>query len=214
MSTSKTTTKLGLPLPQPGDKPDWYDLGALCQLLENLFGAVNGFATLDKDGNAVQMPAGAVPNTRKILGNPLSGDITLAQFIAAGLCPAPEIGNWTLTIHGSNIAGSPVFTVAYANYCKLGKYVYIEAGITLSSKGGMTGWLQIGGLPFASAYENRLGIHRVSGISGISGPIVPVILGNTITPISESSVGSAWDVTADKITDTFSFALSGMYRAV
>ncbi|HEX3018557.1 MAG TPA: hypothetical protein VHP31_11995 [Caproicibacter sp.] len=156
----------------------------------------------------------AVPNTRKIAGLAMNADITLAQLISAGLCPASESGTWTPIIHGSDVAGSPAFTVAYANYCKLGKYVYIEAGITLSSKGGMAGWIQIGGLPFASAYENRLGMHRVSGISGISGPIVPVILGNTITPISESSAGSAWDVTADKITDTFSFALSGMYRAV
>lgn len=85
MSVSKTTTKFGLPLPQPGDKPDWYDVGAVSQQIENLAGAKNGFATLDANGNAVQMPVNAVPQTRTIAGLDLSKDRTLTELTAAGL---------------------------------------------------------------------------------------------------------------------------------
>lgn len=152
MSTSKTTTKLGLPLPQPGDRPDWFDFGAACQLLENLFGMANGFATLDKDGNAVQMPAAAVPQTRTFAGLDLSKDRTLAELIAAGLCPAPtDWLPWTPYLYGTATSGSPTYASQVGYYRKLGPLVVVKFQVEITAKGGMTGDICVGGLPFAPA---------------------------------------------------------------
>lgn len=91
----------------------------------------------------------AVPSTRALAGLPLSGDLTLAQLVAAGLCPAPEGGSWTPTLYGEAAAGLPVFNTASGTYYKVGRLVYLYGLIQISNRGGMAGNVHIGGLPFA-----------------------------------------------------------------
>lgn len=149
MSVSKTTTKFGLPLPQPGDIPDWYDLGAASQKLDDLAGATNGIATLDTDGNAAQMSAAAVPKTRKIAGLDLTKDRTLAELIAAGLCPAPtDWFSWTPYLYGTIVAGTPTYASQVGYYRKIGPLVCVKFQVEITAKGGMTGSICVGGLPF------------------------------------------------------------------
>ena len=104
-------------------------------------------ATLDANGNVVQMPAAAVPNTRKIAGLAMNADITLAQLIAVGLCAAPESGVWTPTLYGGTATGTPTYVAQSGTYHKIGTHVTLNGAIQISAKGGMAGGLMIGGLP-------------------------------------------------------------------
>lgn len=113
--------------------------------------------------------AGKVPATRAVLGLPLSADITLAQFIVAGLAAGtngqandsamlggvdaanfPQIssGVWTPTLFGDSTAGSPTYTQQAGMWYKIGELVVILLLIQISSKGGMAGNVRVGGLPF------------------------------------------------------------------
>lgn len=177
MSVSKTTTKLGLPLPQPGDKPDWYDFGAASQRLDDIAGAANGIATLDTSGKVAQMPAGAVPQTRTFAGLDLSKDRTLAELIAAGLAagtngqandsaklggvdaanfPQMSSGTWTPTLKGITAAGTPTYTVQAGSWHKVGKWCLINFTVGISTKGGMSGILRIDGLPFVPSENSAI----------------------------------------------------------
>lgn len=91
----------------------------------------------------------AVPNTRKIAGLAMSADITLAQLIAAGLCPAPESGDWVPTLYGQTATGAPTYLMQEAKYIKIGNFVAIFIqNLSISSIGGMAGNVAIGSLPF------------------------------------------------------------------
>lgn len=95
----------------------------------------------------------SVPNTQKIAGLAMNADITLAQLISAGLCPAPESGAWTPIIYGRTTAGSPTYTTQSGKYCKLGKFVHLEFDLVVSALGGATGQIMIGGQPFVNQDE-------------------------------------------------------------
>lgn len=211
MSVSKTTTKFGLPLPQPGDMPDWYDFGAASQKLDDLAGTNNGIATLDANGNVVQMPAAAVPNTRKILGNPLSADITLAQLITAGLCPAPESGEWTPALAGRVTTGSPTYAEQYGAYVKINNLVFIFANIQLASVGGMTGGITLEGLPYSSGVCCSLNSSYLTDVSGLSGPLTAITNnGATAAFVSFGADGINWE-TNNWMQDNAHIELSGLY---
>lgn len=79
------------------------------------------------------------PQTRTIASLPLSADITLAQLIAAGLCPVPESGTWTPTIYGKTAAGIPTYTTQSGKYYKIGNLVHLEFDVAISALGGATG---------------------------------------------------------------------------
>lgn len=91
------------------------------------------------------------PLTRTVAGLPLTGDITLAQLIAAGLSPAQETGTWTPAYY----AGSTEVNVATtrASYVKTGKTVLITLATAASDAISDSGALTIDGLPFVPAID-------------------------------------------------------------
>ena len=117
--------------------------------------------------------AAKAPLTRTIAGLSLSADLTLAQLTAAGLASGDNSGNannalklggvqaanfaqvssgtWTPTIFGETVAGSPVYTEHDGEWVKIGNMVFIVFTVYITSKGGMTGNLHLGGLPFSAS---------------------------------------------------------------
>lgn len=62
-----------------------------------------------------------------------------------------EEGTWTPSIKGSTSASGQAYTEQAGNYVKIGKQVTAWAKIVLSTLGTITGNVEIGELPFASA---------------------------------------------------------------
>lgn len=107
----------------------------------------------------------AVPNTRKIAGLAMGADITLAQLIAAGLCPAPEGPlPWTPTLFGTTTAGTPTYVIHSGSFYKIGKLVLGSFDLQISSLGGVAGNILVGGLPSTPSY----GVMTPTLLSGIN----------------------------------------------
>ena len=111
-------------------------------------------------------------------------DAKLKQLDAAisGLA-AYKSGAWTPTILGSGAAGSPTYTVKVGSYEKVGRQVTARFYVAWSGISGLSGNLQVGGLPFASTVTtndfgagilfNTTGITLTSGYSWLGLQIVP-----------------------------------------
>lgn len=135
----------------------------------------------------------AVPQTRIVAGKALSADIALADLIAAGLCAAPESGAWTPTVYGATTVGTPTYSVAPSGWWyKIGKLVIISMLFVMSSKGGMTGAVMIGGLPFSAKPYGALCIHWTHS---------PVLYVNGTTVYTEVDA-SAWSDTEPMYSST------------
>lgn len=113
-----------------------------------------------------------VPNTRKIAGINLQDDILLSELVAAGLAAGTggaannalalggveaanyaqvSSGTWTPTLYGLTTEGNPTYTSRQGWYYKIGSLVYMTCSVAISDKGGISGTLAIGGLPFSTA---------------------------------------------------------------
>lgn len=84
---------------------------------------------------------------------PITTDVRLFHVPIAAYA-SEYITTWTPTIAGKTTAGTPVYAGRGGTVVKRGKTVHVTGWINLSSKGGMAGELQIGGLPFTVANEN------------------------------------------------------------
>lgn len=133
----------------------------------------NGIGGLDESGKFApeQVPEmDYVPTTRTVAGLPLASDLALTQLTAAGLAsgdasgnaqnalklggyaasnfPQVSSGTWTLGLSGTTTAGNPVFLNRDASWIKIGKLVVLFFEFTLTSLGGMSGNIQVTGLPY------------------------------------------------------------------
>ena len=151
------------------------------------------------------------PQSRTIAGLPLSSDLTLAQLIAAGLCSAPDGPHpWTPILYGDSAAGNPTYTVRSGTYYKIGKIVFYEFIITISSLGGITNIPLIGGLPFAGA---ELGSATIKEVSGESANIAGLQTSAGRFVMMAYSATSNAAVFVSGITDSFHIRASGWYLA-
>ena len=66
-----------------------------------------------------------------------------------------ETGTWTPTFTGSTGAGTVSYSAQYGSYVKIGKMVYLQGRIGISSKSGQTGMGGIGNLPFSPSALNN-----------------------------------------------------------
>ena len=107
-------------------------------------GAANGLASLDAQKKLVQMPTAT--------------DV--------GATPKVESGSWTPVLCGGTTAGSPSFVAQpQGKYFKFGNLVIVTLSFQLSGKGGMTGQVKIGGLPFQAAAHGCLDITSAYGFT-------------------------------------------------
>lgn len=174
----------------------------------------------------VKIDQSSVPNTRKIAGINLQDDILLSELVAAGLAegtggaannalalggiaaanyPKISSGTWTPVLYGTTTAGNPTYLHNDAQYDIIGKRVHLRARIVITSKGGMSGSILIGGLPFASDLFpiTAGGVH--GAVSGTSAVPITASVDAASNVISLWKSGGSLILTDTDITDNFAF---------
>ena len=128
-----------------------------------------------------------------------------------------ETGLFTPILYGVTTAGTPTYAVQQGSYYRLGNLVHAYIRIDLTSKGGMTGALRIGGLPFgaSSAYVSQ-------GV--LPGHLVGLTYGTNKIPIftagGQNYLSGIWLndgnialLDTSSLSDTFNIRLVFVYRA-
>jgi hypothetical protein len=132
-----------------------------------------------------------------------------------------EQGTWTPTFFGTGTAGSPTYTVQKGSYTRVGRVVHVTGYVGISAIGGMTGNLQIGGLPFTSLNVSGMyGAYSVAEYGGLTmaiGNFLPTLetsINNTTITIlnSGSSSGSAQQTITNTSASSY-IIFSGFYFA-
>lgn len=103
------------------------------------------------DVNQIQVPA----NTTKCNNagsTAVLKDCTTAQMLTMlGLTGISySQGTWTPTLLGTGTAGTPTYTNQTGTYEVVGRQVVVRFNLQVSALGGPTGFMLVGGLPFAS----------------------------------------------------------------
>ncbi|TCL44096.1 hypothetical protein [Harryflintia acetispora] len=122
-------------------------------------------------------------------------------------------GEWTPFLYGSTTEGNPTYTARDGFYCKIGPLVVCKGSIVISSKGGMSGALKIGGLPFAAirSFSQPSAVIRDTNLA--AGHIITGTIANyTSLAIIQSSNTTGGSLQASEINDNFYFTnFSAMY---
>jgi hypothetical protein len=119
-----------------------------------------------------------------------------------------EESSWTPAMYGSTIAGTPSFSNQIGSYIRIGKIVIATFRVKLSSKGGMTGDVFIGGLPYAIASGTQFqftgGLSIITGVTPASNHMVniscPSAGGNALMLVQQLSTITR--ISATQITDS------------
>lgn len=121
------------------DKVDGYEASALAVLAENE--TISGTWTMSEKltvSKGLAFPATQVAST---------GANDLDDY---------EEGSWTPTFGGSGGQSGQAYSLQVGRYIKVGKKVFVEGRVTLSTLGTLTGSVQIQGLPFTSENVSSL----------------------------------------------------------
>jgi hypothetical protein len=78
-----------------------------------------------------------------------------------------EEGTWTPTLYGSTTAGTPSYAARSGSYRRIKNTAHVMGLVIISSKGGMSGNLRIGGLPYVSNMAAGGAVGMVSGALGL-----------------------------------------------
>lgn len=181
----------------------------------------------------------AVPSTRTLAGLPLSDNLSLSQLTSAGLAAGdtfgsaqnalklgnaaascfPQItsGSWTPVIYAYSTHGTPTYTVSQNSWTKIGNQVFLQAQITLTSKGGMAGAVEIGGFPFAAKGFNAIGVAYSENLNLAAGHTLEFLEIDQFSITAACTVGNGnggfnW-LDASELTDTSVLRISGNYTA-
>tara|TARA_S200002703_G_C3679000_1_gene208543 strand:+ start:33 stop:575 length:543 start_codon:yes stop_codon:yes gene_type:complete len=143
---------------------------------------------------------------------------------ASNLLDDYEEGTWTPTIKINDSTSGIAYSSRSGAYVKIGELVYVEADITLSSKGSSTGTVRVGSLPFT--VDDRTAQTSIDGgasfipfsvgTTGIYTPIGVIGRGGTtdlgmyVATSSGGTVGTVLQNT--KITDSLSIRIGHVYR--
>ncbi|MBI4920967.1 MAG: DUF2793 domain-containing protein [Devosia nanyangense] len=128
-----------------------------------------------------------------------------------------EEGTWTpgMTFGGS--AAGIAYSAQYGNYVKIGRLVFFNLYLALTSNGSGTGAAVVTGLPFASDGSGVGSTATMSiwgGMSGVVGtPVGLVNAGATTISLNMSGATAHAVMTDTNITNSASFGLSGCYLA-
>lgn len=126
-----------------------------------------------------------------------------------------EEGTWTADLQFGGASTGITYVVRQATYTKIGRTVFIQASMYLSSKGSATGDAKIAGLPFVSAtgaFKAEAGIVSLgSGFTAIGTVYGSVDVPTTIVSLAAQSGGNATNLTNVAFANNTYFALSLTY---
>jgi hypothetical protein len=130
-----------------------------------------------------------------------------------------EVGTWTPLLQGATTPGTPTYTYNAGTYRKVGSHVTCFLRMNISARGGLTGTVQLAGLPFASSSAtNHVGgaiLGLITGVSVTAGvaPSWRSVIGTSTMELygSGNTTGTA-SLTETSITDSFHFRGFLIYR--
>jgi hypothetical protein len=135
-----------------------------------------------------------------------------------------EEGTWTPEITIDNSTTGITYATKSASYIKVGKMVFVEGDISMSSKGSGSGTVKIQGLPF-TVYDRTGGtsLDGGSGMCAYAGGITGVFSSIGIVGVGGGTVAALYisttsggqqisNLTDSKITNTFGIRFSLTYR--
>lgn len=196
------------------------DAGTINQLsLINLDFNDNGF---DVGGGGVLLAGSGTINVLDIFG--ISSTYVVEPLFAGGTLTAtsfPRYVSWTPVIGGSGGTSGQSYSVQVGRAAKIGEMVHAHCYVRLSTKGTITGNVQIQGVPFTS--KNTTNLYSVAAVTWQSlnankVNVTAALQPNTtvldlygLAAAGADAVGTQL-VTAD-IADTTGFIVSITYRA-
>lgn len=126
-----------------------------------------------------------------------------------------EKGIWTPVVRGSTTFGNPVYEAREGEYVRNGSTVYVRARVLLSSKGGMSGNIEITGLPFAAGGGYRvatIGVHNNITYPSNAKDMSGYIESNVMRPyFNISGSASLTRLTANDVTDNMLLTFFAVY---
>lgn len=106
-----------------------------------------------------------------------------AGKVTAGAIASEPVstGTFTPTLRGSTGVGTPSYVAQAGFYTKVGRLVFVSGFVQISAKTGITGFAQIGGLPFAAslldaAMLTPFALSSSSGITITGGGAIQLML--------------------------------------
>jgi hypothetical protein len=155
----------------------------------------------------VSLPIGqlAFPATQ----NPSAGANVLDDY---------EEGTWTPTILIAGAATGITYATQGGRYTKIGRMVIASGNVQLSSKGSLTGSVQIAGLPFNSLNDGIYSAAAVGSATGFSSVVGAVIL--LVQPNAprlnfyQSANGASAALTNSNLTNTSLVYFTACYEGV
>jgi len=133
-----------------------------------------------------------------------------------------ETGMFTPYLYGSTIEGSPIYSARRGSYIKIGKRVFIDASLTLTSKSDISGNVRFGGLPYPISAPGSTGTPTFAigfighviygdakgiGVYGFNGAAYLAIY-------KYINSANAVSLTDADINNSFSIYLSGSYSTL
>lgn len=100
-----------------------------------------------------------------------------------------ESGTFTPYLYGDTVAGSPTYVSRSGTYYKIGNFVVVKFSIQISNKGGMSGNLFIGGLPFVSNGSYSMLSPTYFGLTLTSGVLIGYTSHSDVIHLSTGSSG-------------------------
>jgi hypothetical protein len=94
-------------------------------------------------------------------------DLPAATASAKGAVSREDSGTFTPTIKGSTADGTQAYAAAVGSYYRIGKICVCTFNVSLTSTSGMTGVVQIDGLPFATAANGFFAVS-ISNFTGVT----------------------------------------------
>jgi len=155
----------------------------------------------------VTLPIGqlAFPATQ----NPSAGANVLDDY---------EEGTWTPTILIGGASTGITYTAQVGRYTKIGRMVIATGNLQLSSKGSLSGAVQVGGLPFNALNDGIYASATVGSATGFSSVVGAVIL--LVQPNSQrlncyqSASGASAALSNSNLTSTSLIYFTACYDAV
>jgi hypothetical protein len=116
-------------------------------------------------------------------------------------------GTWTPTLYGETTVGTTVYTYRTGTYTKVGRQVFAEVSVAISSKTG-TGTALIGGFPFSiNGSVSGCSIAFYSGVS-IAGKMLGLMPGGTVFFRLYDNPGSFLDMSSVSASADIRFSAS------
>ncbi len=177
-------------------------------------------ANLSVSGGSTFAGALTIGTVLTVTGGQITFPAVQAASASANVLDDYEEGTFVPTLGGSGGQSGQVYALQVARYVKIGKLVHIQAQITLSTLGTITGNAQIQGLPFTSVNVANIqsaatvGFYTAmtSALAVFKGAIAPNVTAITLFGATAGATGIVGLVQAD-FSNTTNLIISATYEA-